>query len=57
MTGRLEGKTIAFAVANEGIEQVELEQPWDALKAAGGTPVLVSVEAGQGPGVQPPRQG
>jgi protease I len=42
----LHGKTIAFAVANEGIEQVELEQPWDAVKAAGGTPVLVSTEPG-----------
>ena len=42
----LQGKTIAFAVANEGIEQVELEQPWDAVKAAGGTPVLVSLEPG-----------
>ena len=42
----LQGKTIAFAVANEGIEQVELEQPWDAVKAAGGTPVLVSSEPG-----------
>jgi protease I len=42
----LTGKTIAFAVANEGIEQVELEKPWDAIKAAGGTPVLISVEKG-----------
>jgi protease I len=45
-SGRLAGKTIAFAVANEGIEQVELEKPWDAVKSAGGTPVLVSVEKG-----------
>ena len=43
----LQGKTIAFAVANEGIEQVELEQPWEAVKAAGGTPVLVSMEPGK----------
>jgi protease I len=43
----LEGRTIAFAVANEGIEQVELEQPWEAVKAAGGTPVLVSMEPGK----------
>jgi len=43
----LQGKTIAFAVANEGIEQVELEQPWDAVRSAGGTPVLVSLESGQ----------
>jgi protease I len=43
----LTGKKIAFAVANEGIEQVELEQPWEAVKAAGGTPVLVSMEPGK----------
>ena len=42
----LTGKTIAFAVANEGIEQVELEEPWKAVRAAGGTPILVSVEPG-----------
>src|SRR3954467_13430729 len=43
----LEGRTIAFAVANEGIEQAEPEQPWEAVKAAGGTPVLVSMEPGK----------
>ncbi len=42
----LTGKTIAFAVANEGIEQVELEEPWKAVQAAGGTPILVSVKPG-----------
>ena len=45
-SGALAGKTIAFAVANEGIEQVELEKPWQAVKDAGGKPVLVSVESG-----------
>ena len=45
-SGRLAGKTIAFAVANEGIEQVELEKPWNAVQEAGGKPVLVSVEKG-----------
>jgi protease I len=34
---------VAFLVANEGVEQVELTGPWDAVKAAGATPVLVSV--------------
>jgi len=43
----LTGKKIAFAVANEGIEQVELTSPWEAVKDAGGEPVLVSVEAGK----------
>jgi protease I len=43
----LTGKKIAFAVAQEGIEQVELTSPWEAVKDAGGEPVLVSVEKGQ----------
>jgi protease I len=43
----LAGKTVAFLVANEGIEQVELTEPWTAVKDAGGTPKLVAPEAGQ----------
>ena len=43
----LTGKKIAFAVAKEGIEQIELTSPWEAVKDAGGQPVLVSVEKGQ----------
>ena len=39
-------KTIAFLVAAEGIEQVELTAPWQAVIDAGGTPQLVSPEAG-----------
>jgi protease I len=46
MANELAGKTIAFAVANEGIEQVELTEPWKAVEQAGGTPRLVSVESG-----------
>jgi protease I len=46
MADELQGKTIAFAVANEGIEQVELTEPWNAVKNAGGTPRLVSLESG-----------
>jgi protease I len=42
----LTGKTIAFAVAAEGIEQVELTEPWKAVEQAGGTPQLVSIESG-----------
>lgn len=38
----LNGKRVAFLVAGEGIEQVELVQPWQAVEEAGGTPVLVS---------------
>ncbi len=38
---------IAFLVATEGIEQIELTEPWAAVGAAGGTPVLVSTEQGE----------
>jgi protease I len=37
----LEGKKIAFLVASEGVEQVELTEPWDAVKAQGGHPHLI----------------
>jgi protease I len=43
----LNGKTIAFLVAQEGIEQVELTEPWSAVEKAGGTPRLLSVQSGQ----------
>jgi protease I len=46
MAGKLEGKTIAFLAA-EGVEQVELTDPWKAVEEAGGTPELISLEAGQ----------
>ena len=42
----LNGKTIAFLVAPEGIEQVELTEPWKAVEEAGGTPKLVSTAGG-----------
>jgi deglycase len=47
MPGTLQGKRIAFLVANEGVEQVELTEPWRTVEAAGGEPVLVSLESGQ----------
>ncbi|GCD34034.1 glutamine amidotransferase [Streptomyces chrestomyceticus JCM 4735] len=37
---------VAFLVAPEGIEQVELTEPWQAVIDAGGTPKLVSTESG-----------
>jgi protease I len=43
----LTGKKIAFLVAQEGVEEVELTKPWQAVKDAGGTPVLVAPEAGE----------
>lgn len=43
----LKGKRIAFLMANEGVEQVELTEPWKAVQDAGGQPVLVAPEAGR----------
>jgi protease I len=43
----LQGKTIAFLVATEGIEQVELTEPWKAVQDAGGTPRLLAPESGE----------
>ncbi|MFJ6695050.1 type 1 glutamine amidotransferase domain-containing protein [Streptomyces sp. NPDC091272] len=37
---------IAFLVAPEGVEQVELTEPWQAVTAAGDTPQLVSTASG-----------
>jgi protease I len=45
MTGSLDGKRIAFLVANTGVEQVELTTPWGAVQDAGGTPVLIAPES------------
>jgi protease I len=45
MAGKLEGKTIAF-LATEGVEQVELTEPWKAIEEAGGKPELISLESG-----------
>ena len=43
----IQGKQVAFLVANEGIEQVELTEPWKAVEQAGGTPRLIAPKAGQ----------
>jgi protease I len=43
----LTGKRIAFLVANEGVEQVELTSPWGAVEEAGGQPVLVAPQEGK----------
>jgi putative intracellular protease/amidase len=34
----LKGMKIAFMMANEGVEQVELTEPWKAVRDAGGQP-------------------
>jgi protease I len=46
MSTQLQGKTIAFLVAPDGIEQVELTEPWKAIENAGGTPRLISTQSG-----------
>ena len=40
-------KKVAFLVAMEGIERVELEQPWDAVKDGGHEAVLISTDEGE----------
>jgi protease I len=45
MAKQLEGKRVAF-LATDGVEQVELTEPWRAVEQAGGTPELISLEAG-----------
>jgi protease I len=47
MATQLNDKRIAFLVAPEGVEQVELTEPWQAIEQAGGTPELVSTEVGK----------
>jgi protease I len=43
----LKNKKIAFLVANEGAEQVELTEPWKAVEQAGAQPELISLDEGQ----------
>ena len=47
MANELEGRRIAFMAANEGMEQVEFTEPWQAVKNAGGSPELLAPEPGQ----------
>ena len=47
MADELNGITVAFLVAPEGIEQVELTEPWRAVEETGGTPKLVSTSDGE----------
>jgi protease I len=47
MSGRLDGKRVAFLVANEGIEQVELEEPWRAVTEAGSEAELIAPQPGE----------
>ena len=46
MANELQGKKIAFLAA-DGVEQVELTEPWKAVEQAGGEPELLSIESGE----------
>ena len=56
MTTSLSGKTIAF-LATDGVEQVELTEPWAAVEEAGGRPELVALQAGEIQGVNHDEKG
>ncbi|MGH3011639.1 MAG: type 1 glutamine amidotransferase domain-containing protein [Gaiellaceae bacterium] len=46
MGSKLNGKRIAF-LATDGVEQVELTEPWNAVEQAGGIADLISLEQGE----------
>jgi deglycase len=46
MAGKLDGKRIAFLAA-DGVEQVELTEPWKTVEQEGGKPELISLESGE----------
>lgn len=56
MSNQLTGKKIAF-LATDGFEQVELTEPWEAIKGAGATVELVSIKSGEIQGVHHEKQG
>jgi protease I len=47
MSDRLRDKKIAFLMANEGVEQVELTEPLQAVREAGAEAELLAPEAGE----------
>ncbi|MCL2583229.1 MAG: type 1 glutamine amidotransferase [Streptosporangiales bacterium] len=47
MASELKGLRVAFLTANEGIEQVELTEPWQTVRDAGGVPELVAPKGGK----------
>jgi protease I len=44
--GKLDNKKVAF-LATDGVEQVELTEPWKKVEEEGGTPELISLEPGE----------
>jgi protease I len=47
MSDRLQGRRIAFLTANEGVEQIELTEPWAAVLDAGAEAELLAPESGE----------
>jgi protease I len=45
MAGELDGMKVAV-LATDGVEQIELDRPWQALEEAGAEPELVSLDSG-----------
>jgi protease I len=43
---RLTDKRVAF-LATDGVEQIELTEPWKAVESEGGKPELISLESGE----------
>ena len=42
----IDGTKVAFLVANDGIEEAELTEPWQAVQQAGGVPLLLAPNPG-----------
>ena len=51
MAKRLEGKKVAF-LATDGVEQIELTEPWRKVEEEGGQPELISLESSEIQGFQ-----
>lgn len=47
MTSDIQDKRVAFLVAPDGTEQMELTETWRAVEQAGGSPILVSTTSGE----------
>jgi deglycase len=47
MSNQLEGRKVAVLVANEGVEQVEMDEPVKALREAGASVELIAPEKGE----------
>src|SRR5690348_6227513 len=42
MSAQHKAAKVGFVTANEGVERVELTEPWKAVEQAGGQPVLIA---------------